>query len=428
MAAASGGGAIPKDIFLEPQAYSNEKPALALLFSDTREERFSKSLNRLEPALKCCGYNVKRFDGRNIVADFRRELESYGSQLGRLLFVYDGHGCMSANHPKGLLSGNLTTSNLGDFVRVAELEDIADGALNYGVPKVFFLDCCYSEFPDLAGLPPKWHVDPATAHIHNVAFLRASSEGKYGYGGMNGDGLLGFVAESLLRFDKLDLEQLKHSIASSMSSFASGKVEPMLIEGMSKPFTFVRGDAVLPLIKSSCRKLKAGTYTIRLAGAHLGTPAAPHGFLSCHNTVEGDKRGDDSVYVHVNLADYGDAKWRIEDVGGAFTIRLADAQHGAPAAGFLSCHNTVKGDKRGDESVYVHANLRDYGDAKWCIEDVGGAFTIRLADAQHGAPAAGFLSCHNTVEGDKRGDESVYVHVNLKNCGSGTKWTFDACA
>lgn len=64
--------------FLEPQAYSNKKPALALLFSDNREERFSKSLNRLEPALKGCGYNVKRFDGsRNIVADFRREQDCW---------------------------------------------------------------------------------------------------------------------------------------------------------------------------------------------------------------------------------------------------------------------------------------------------------------------------------------------------------------
>lgn len=241
--AAAGGNAAPKMAFHEDEPYSSEKPALALLFSDTREERFSKSLDRLEPALKGVGFNVKRFDGCSIVAVVRRELTSYGPQLGRFLFVYDGHGGMSDGHPKGLLCGN--TSDPGGYVRVAELEAIADGALPSGVPKVFFLDCCFSEM-SCAG-PPKWRNDPATAHTHDIVFLRSSSEGKYGYGAADGSGMLAFVADSLLTYDNLTLEQLKHSIATPMHSFAGGKVEPMLIDGTSKPFTFVRGTAIRTL-------------------------------------------------------------------------------------------------------------------------------------------------------------------------------------
>lgn len=229
--------------FSEPEAYPFEKPALALLFADTREERFTKALDRLEPALGGCGYNVMRFNARDVVSDVRRVLTSHGAFLGRLLVVYDGHGCIIDGHPKGLLCGESREAK--DFVRVAELEAIADSALPSGVPKVFFLDCCFSESKS-AG-PPKWHVHPGHAHIHDVAFLRSSSEGMYGYGGRDGSGMLKFVADSLERFDKLDLDQLKHSITAPMASFAGGIVEPMLNLGTRKLFTFVRGQAISPL-------------------------------------------------------------------------------------------------------------------------------------------------------------------------------------
>lgn len=169
--------------------------------------------------------------------------------------------------------------------------------------------------------------------------------------------------------------------------------------------------------------LAAGTYTIRLADAAHGAPTA--GFLTCHNTsVHGrDLRSGDSVYVHVNSKDYVSNKWHLEVVGDAYTIRLANAALRAPKAGFLSCHNTVSGrDVRSGDSVYVHANTTDYGSSKWHIKAVGDAYIIRLADAAHGAPSAGFLSCHNTVEGrDLRDDDSVYVHANSTDYGS-TKW------
>ena len=57
-------------------------------------------------------------------------------------------------------------------------------------------------------------------------------------------------------------------------------------------------------------------------------------------------------------------------LSGTYTIRLADAAHGAPAAGFLSCHNTAAHgrDLRGEDSVYAHVNSKDHGSTKWHLQ------------------------------------------------------------
>ncbi len=192
----------------------------------------------------------------------------------------------------------------------------------------------------------------------------------------------------------------------------------------------------LPFLCARQMALAAGVYTIRLAdGAASGFPA--DGYLTCHKYHEKDTRDEGSVYAMVHSAPsdggWGGYKWFISPVGeGAYTIRLADATHGAAATGHLACHKYYAKDTRDESSVYTmvhgartsHFDDDGYLGYKWLISPVGGdsgAFTIRLADAAHGAPATGSLASHKYYEKDTRDDVSVYAMVH-SSPNSGCQW------
>jgi len=166
----------------------------------------------------------------------------------------------------------------------------------------------------------------------------------------------------------------------------------------------------------------------RLYQFHINDAAhgAPHnGILSCHRTAGGDARGGDSNYVHVNQADCGSTRWRLVPVGpNTYKIWLADPQHGV-RGGILSCHASVGTDRRGGDSVYVHVNDGDCGSSSWTFHQVGhNVYEITLADPQHGAQA-GWLTTHKSVPRDNRGHDSSYVHVNVAKHAS-TQWRVTA--
>lgn len=184
----------------------------------------------------------------------------------------------------------------------------------------------------------------------------------------------------------------------------------------------------------------AGVYTIRLAdGAASGYPAV--GYLACHKYHEKDTRDDSSVYAMVHSAPndggWGGYKWFISPVGdeGAYTIRLADATHGAAATGHLMCHKYYPKDTRDPVSVYamVHGADKSHFDGdgylgyKWLISPGSdeGAVTIRLADATHGAPTTGSLASHKYHEKDTRDGVSVYAMVHTAPKG-GCQWVLTA--
>ncbi len=151
------------------------------------------------------------------------------------------------------------------------------------------------------------------------------------------------------------------------------------------------------------------------------------GYLSAHGTVDGDARGGDSTFVHVNDTHYGDV-WDLEDIEGkpcTYKIKLSDQANGANGV-YLSSHRTVDGDVRSGDSTYVSVNSGYYGD-EWTLEPVIGSnppkYYIHLTKSDHGAVGT-YLNVHKTVEDkDVRGGDSTYVHVNEQNYKS--YWEFE---
>ena len=221
--------------------------ALALLFVDEREACFPAICARLSSALVRCGYTVQHFEGRSMLQDVRRALAAAEpATLSRVIVSYNGHGCMSDAHPLGLVCGS--TGRWAEFVRVAELQAVVDSLLPKGVPKLFILDCCYSDAGEGGRLPPAWKIaDPAQDSVHDVAIFRAASEGHYSYYNRSAQwSLVTHMADMLDRSDGISLCELKLLVEEPMRAHMKGVIEPMLDLRMGRPFTFVHAQVVPP--------------------------------------------------------------------------------------------------------------------------------------------------------------------------------------
>jgi len=102
----------------------------------------------------------------------------------------------------------------------------------------------------------------------------------------------------------------------------------------------------------------------------LKEPKKVDQYLSCHSTVRKDKRDANSVYVHVNQQFYGDL-WSFEPVKDkpcTYKIKVA-ADHPAflgDVGEYLGAHRACKRDIRDSQSTFVHAHKVYYGD-EWTL-------------------------------------------------------------
>ena len=148
----------------------------------------------------------------------------------------------------------------------------------------------------------------------------------------------------------------------------------------------------------------SGEYKIK----HTPIGGATGIYLSCHNTVSGDKRGSDSQYVHVRAAlELRNIRSNTLSPSPCHS-HLGDELHSfrnirstpPPGCSHLDARHTR-----------TQCNTHDYGEV-WTLESVSHLeFKIKHTPSHGGSGV--YLSCHNTLPRDKRGhdSQSQYVHV-----------------
>jgi hypothetical protein len=104
------------------------------------------------------------------------------------------------------------------------------------------LDACYNDAPPPA-LPP-WRVDPGDDSVHDIAILRSTSAGRYGYSTKGGQhsyfACVAFALRALPARGALTLERLHFAVTPMMHALFHGRTEPSSDVRMARPFTFAR--------------------------------------------------------------------------------------------------------------------------------------------------------------------------------------------
>jgi len=203
---------------------------LALCFAVSAEERFAGLSVKLEAALHASGFDSFSFDAKDILGDARRALRSRATPPSSVVVVYNGHG--------GWHNGAhiLWAEEPRPAVRVAELEQLVNLAVPAGTPKVFFLDCCSSDYNG-GDAPPAWKVNATSTSVHDVAMLHAASPGHYSY--YYDDFSLGTCVADVIGGapDGVSLTDIKYAVGPPMRS-RHDDVEPFLDDRLSRPFVF----------------------------------------------------------------------------------------------------------------------------------------------------------------------------------------------
>ena len=177
-----------------------------LFFYDPREERFVANSRSLGDALVQVGFTIRRLPAINITTKVMSELKiANQSGFARLFFAFLGHGGFTSVPGRGTakdvklsLQGGLHDLN-GKFASVTWLTHAAAEAFpSPNNPKIFLLDCCFSDAGDRAvDAPADFDINAASnTQPEDYIVLRAAGAGFLGYMG-SGSGYAATLASNI---------------------------------------------------------------------------------------------------------------------------------------------------------------------------------------------------------------------------------------